>query len=447
MASDPIVPPPPALRPYLGFAKLGPRSLGEIARIVDGDAEFRDRVAAAVVEDDVGAAGWLWLTRPDGWQEALDEIVSRSEARDADERLAKEERSATRRLAAAQAAAQRAEAAVAAGREALEAARAALADERERREAAEARARELADAVAGLTAARAEAVRQLKAAEVRLVERSTELKALKARLRAVESAPAPAHTDAAEAPAPDVPPAPATSAPASPDVAGVAAEVARAARGAAALADGLAGLADLLAGGAAGPVPPAADAGTATGNDAGSGTRTGGAHGNGGAARSGPAGPPPHSGRRTPLALPGGVFDDTAEAAAYLLRTPGSVLIVDGYNVSMTAWPTLAVADQRRRLVAALYDLALRTATPTEVVFDGAAVDAPVVPSAGRRLVRARFSEPGVEADDVIIAMVERLPAATPVIVASSDNRVREGARRSGANLLHSRQLVELLRA
>jgi predicted RNA-binding protein with PIN domain len=482
LTSDPIVPPPSALRPYLGFAKLGPRALGEIARILDGDDDFRDRVAAAVVEDDVGTAGWLWLTRPDGWQEALDEIVSRSEARDADERLAREERSATRRLAAAQAAAQRAEAAVAAGREALDGARAALTAERERREAAEAHSRELADAVEHLTAARAEAVRQLKAAEARLVERSTELKALKSRLWEAEAAAtrlaAAAATPPAEAgpgavgdagaagesdgggddgeaePAThEAPSSPTVSSavgpesdgsPVRPDLADVAAEVARAARGAAALADGLAGLAGILAGegasAVAGDVLSGVDAreGAVAGPD-GPPPPPDGAGGRGPAA-------PPSASRRRALELPGGVFDDTVEAAAHLLRTPGSVLIVDGYNVSMTAWPTLAVADQRRRLIAALYDLALRTATPTEVVFDGAEVDALAVPSAGRRLVRARFSDPGIEADDVIIAMVNRLPATTPVIVASSDNRVREGARRGGANLLHSRQLVELMR-
>ncbi len=487
LTSDPVVPPPPALRPYLGFAKLGSRALGEIARILDSDAGFRDRVAAAVVEPDVGAAGWLWLTRPDGWQEALDEIVSLSEARDADERLAREERSATRRLAAAQAAAQRAEAAASAGREALDRARAVLAGERELREAAEAQSRELADAVAELTSARAEAVRQLKAAEARLVERSTELKTLKARLREMEAAAAPrgdtaaaaptsagspgrpggagdigtagwssdvGAADAAEPAQPGVAAAPTVPAAVGPgaggsgggiDLADVAAEVARAARGAAALADGLAGLAGILGGERTRAAPEDVVSGLGPDDGVVADCEGPAPPSDGPGATIGPAAPTP-AGRRRALELPGGIFDDTVEAAAHLLRAPGSVLIVDGYNVSMTAWPTLSVADQRRRLVAALYDLALRTATPTEVVFDGAEVDALSVPSTGRRLVRARFSDPGVEADDVIIAMVNRLPATTPVIVASSDNRVRAGARRGGANLLHARQLVDLLR-
>ena len=68
------------------------------------------------------------------------------------------------------------------------------------------------------------------------------------------------------------------------------------------------------------------------------------------------------------------------------------------------------------------------------------------VPAPTRPLVRVRFSAPGVEADDVVIDLVGRIPAATPVIVASSDNRVRAGSRRWGANLIHARQLVDVLR-
>lgn len=147
-----------------------------------------------------------------------------------------------------------------------------------------------------------------------------------------------------------------------------------------------------------------------------------------------------------PLRLPGGIFDDTVEAAEHLLRTPSVVLVVDGYNVTMAGWPELRAADQRRRLVVALSDLAARTATRVEVVFDGAEVEPPTVPAPTRQLVRVRFSDPGVEADDVVIDLVGRIPAATPVVVASSDNRVRDGARRRGANLLHARQLVAVLR-
>jgi predicted RNA-binding protein with PIN domain len=80
------------------------------------------------------------------------------------------------------------------------------------------------------------------------------------------------------------------------------------------------------------------------------------------------------------------------------------------------------------------------------VVFDGAEQGRDL-PSASRlRSVQVRFSEPGVEADDVIIDAVGRLPADRPVTVASSDNRVRAAVAEQGANLLSAPQLLELLR-
>ena len=453
--------PPAALRPFVGFAKQTPQSLKAIARVVERDDEFRSRVADAVDEDQVGRAGWLWLTRPDGWEDELAALESAAAARTADEQEARAERSATRRLAASQAAAQRAEAEAAARQAEIDALRAELAAERAQRVTGAARVAELENEVAGLTAERAEVVRNLKSVEARLVDRSTEVNALRARTRALEaqvrerdsggighptsrdrggatrsgppesdtgprapSTTTPASTPAAGAATPAPPPAAA-----GPDRAAIAGEIARAASGAAAVADGLAALARLL--GASDPAPTG-DLGAAPGQalEEGSGT---GADGPGAALR------------RVPISLPGGMFDDSVEAADHLLRTPGVVLIVDGYNVTMTGWPEAGAGEQRRRLVTALHDLSARTSTPSEVVFDGAEVDAWSVPAPGRRLVRVRFSPPGVEADDVVIDLVERLPALTPLVVASSDKRVREGARRLGANLIHARQLLELL--
>jgi predicted RNA-binding protein with PIN domain len=385
-------------------------------------------------------------------------LEAESAARSADEAEAREERSATRRLALAQAALQRAEADAAARLAELESLRSELGSEREKRQAADGRVADLEAEVATVTSARAEAVRNLKAAEARAVERGTEVNTLRARVRALEAEarrggtsgvghpapPAPAPSPSSSAPSAPVAPAAAsptaspesspTGAPSSPpDREAIVGEIARAASGAAAVAEGLAALARLLGGSAEGGDPAVAAALA-------------------GAAGAGQAAPVPAPGadeaggaRRMPLTLPGGVFDDSVEAADHLLRTPGVILIVDGYNVSMTGWPDAGAAEQRRRLVAALHDLAARTSTPSEVVFDGAEVEALAVPAPRRQLVRVRFSPPGVEADDVVIDLVRRLPAATPLVVASSDNRVREGVRRLGANVIHSRQLVELL--
>jgi predicted RNA-binding protein with PIN domain len=407
---------------------LSPAALSAIARVVDQDDDFRARVAASVDEDAVGRGAWLWLTRPEGWQDDLAALETedreRRASRAAERREARDERSAARRLAATQAALTRSETVGEERRLELDRLQRELGDVRRARTATDARLAELEATVADLEEARATAVRNLKDVEARLVSRATELKAVKARLRELE-----AEAPGREAPGPEVAQAEAgdAGAPApGPDLGAVARELARAAEGAAGLADGLAGLAAALGDRDVEPAPsplvqePAGPAGTnaAVRHD-----------------------------RRTPVMLPGGLLDDSVAAAEHLLRTPDAVLVVDGYNVTMTGWPELGAAEQRRRLVALLSDLAARTCTRVEVVFDGAEVDrgTVTVPTPARRWVRVRFSPPDVEADDVVLDLVDQLPASRPVIVASSDNRVREGARRGGANLLYSRQLLDTL--
>jgi predicted RNA-binding protein with PIN domain len=458
LTADPVVPPPAALRPYLTFAKLNPRSLDAIARVVEADDEFRARVAAVVTEDEVGRAGWLWLARPDGWGDELAGLEADSSARAADVAEQRAERSASRRLAAAQGALARAEESVAGLAAEVDTLRSGLAVEQAARHDVEARLVELEGHADQLAAGRRDAIRSLKDTEARLVERGTQLNSARARIRALEAelraASPPADgthgpAQAGDPPPPADPPRPAAAplpVPAAPPPVAVPAVVvhgvAHAAAAAASLADALAAVAEALeqaredaravppSSGAAAPgVRVAADGDPADGDPAGAGPA---------GVEAGP--------QRVPLTLPGGVFDDSVEAADHLLRAPGVVLVVDGYNVTMTGWPELPAAEQRRRLVAAVSDLAHRRATAVEVVFDGAEVDRPSVPAPARSLVRVRFSDPGVEADDVIIDLVGRIPAATPVIVASSDNRVRTAVRRRGANVVHARQLVDVLR-
>jgi predicted RNA-binding protein with PIN domain len=445
LRADPVVVPPSALRPYLGFAKLSQAALAAIARVVDQDEDFRDRVAASVDAEAVGRGGWLWLTRPPGWSDDLAAIEAeereRHASRAAEQQAARDERSAARRLAATQAALTRAETLADERRIELDRLQRDLTNARAERADTEARVAQLEARLAELTGGRAAAVRNLKDAEARLVRRATEMNALKARVRELEAealgrrdpepsgGPVPqaarAAADQGAAGAFDV------------DVGALARELSRAARGAASLADGLAGLAAAFAGPAGDPalaVPgPAAQPGPSD-------------------TPAGPSGPSTgvRPDARTPVPLPGGLLDDSVAAAEHLLRTPGAVLVVDGYNVTMTGWPGLAAPEQRRRLVAGLADLAARTSTRVELVFDGADVgdagDGRVtVPAPARQLVRVRFSPPGVEADDVVLDLVAQLPASRPVIVASSDNRVRQGARRGGANLIHSRQLLDTL--
>ena len=146
-----------------------------------------------------------------------------------------------------------------------------------------------------------------------------------------------------------------------------------------------------------------------------------------------------------PVPLPPGLPADGPEAAEFLLRRPGSVALVDGYNVSMSAWPDEEIAEQRRRLVDELAALAALTGAEPDVVFDGTDPDTPPVRSHGGP-VRVRFTATGIEADDQILELVDGYPVRRPVVVVSSDRRVHDGAVARGANAVRSEQLLEVIR-
>jgi predicted RNA-binding protein with PIN domain len=127
-----------------------------------------------------------------------------------------------------------------------------------------------------------------------------------------------------------------------------------------------------------------------------------------------------------------------------LLALPRAHLVVDGYNVTIGAYGTLPLADQRARLLAGLAGLAARTRAEVTVVFDGAAVEGPVRAPATRG-VRVLFSEPGRTADDLIRALARAEPAGRVLVVASSDREVADGVRAAGARPVSSAALVALL--
>jgi predicted RNA-binding protein with PIN domain len=152
------------------------------------------------------------------------------------------------------------------------------------------------------------------------------------------------------------------------------------------------------------------------------------------------------AGARVPSRLPPGMAADSREAAQHLVRLPGVIVLVDGYNVTKLARPELGLPEQRRWLTDAAAGLAARSGADVEVVFDGAEDEVGVpAGSPGRTKVRVRWSPAGIEADDVLLDLVEGLPAGRPVVVVSNDKRVASGARRRGANVLSSDQLLVLL--
>jgi predicted RNA-binding protein with PIN domain len=127
-----------------------------------------------------------------------------------------------------------------------------------------------------------------------------------------------------------------------------------------------------------------------------------------------------------------------------LLNLPRMHLVVDGYNVTKTAWPATVLQSQRERLVAGLGALAARTGAEVTVVFDGADLKHPP-PTGSPRGVRVLFSPPGVIADDVIRALVEAEPSGRPLVVVSSDREVADGVESAGARAVAAAALVGLL--
>ncbi|KAA5826776.1 NYN domain-containing protein [Saccharopolyspora hirsuta] len=140
-----------------------------------------------------------------------------------------------------------------------------------------------------------------------------------------------------------------------------------------------------------------------------------------------------------------GATGDVPDVAALdrLLGLPAVHLIVDGYNVTKTGYPELPLSDQRDRLAHQLAALAARTGAEVTVVFDGA--DVLAVPTAGPRGVRVLFSEPGVQADDVIRDLVSAEPKGRQVVVATSDRAVVTSVQRRGAYAVPSAMLLARL--
>ena len=135
--------------------------------------------------------------------------------------------------------------------------------------------------------------------------------------------------------------------------------------------------------------------------------------------------------------------DDPAVLDA-LLSLPKVHLVVDGYNVTKTGFPSLSLHEQRVRLLRGLGAVAARTGAEVTCVFDGAQLGGPV-PVPRFKGVRVLFSNPGEIADELIRRLVAAEPQGRPLVVVSSDREVAEGVRRSGARPVPALMLVKAL--
>ena len=394
---------PPLLRPVIRFSRLNAKALDAARRAVEEDDALRGRIAEAVDEARVGRAGWLWLNRPEGWERQLAALVDARAEADADSDLSRRLQQARRELDAALVASGRADDARRAAEEQATRARADLDGERKARRQAEERIADLEARLAAADVSRADLELdrdRLRAqgaeAKRELTVRADEIAALKDRLAEAEERAGLGGPDAVR-------------------LSG-ALDRARQATDAAAraLAEATAEL-DAPAEGNAGTEPSDASSRTVR-----------------------------RRRRRTAVRLPPPLVDNTPEAVVHLVRQAGATVLVDGYNVSMAAWPGMSLASQRERLVDALDGLHARYGADTIVVFDGETGGRR--PSTGQgRSIRALFTNEGETADDRIVAMVSAIRGAAPVLVATSDRELRDRVRAAGANVVAARPFLAVL--
>ncbi|MGF1430738.1 NYN domain-containing protein [Kitasatospora sp. LaBMicrA B282] len=139
-----------------------------------------------------------------------------------------------------------------------------------------------------------------------------------------------------------------------------------------------------------------------------------------------------------------GLAEDDPALLDQLLAIPQVHLVVDGYNVTKTGYPTLPLEKQRLRLLGGLAMLAQRTQAEVTCVFDGQDLDVPVI-MAPPRGVRVRFSKTGQTADELIRQLVRAEPQGRPVVVVSADREVADGVRKAGARPVSSVLLLNRL--
>lgn len=446
----PSGPIPGQLRPLLRHAKLTARTRSGVARVIDTDEAFRLRVAELVEDaepEQFEVESRLWLTRPDGWEEALAEAVGARGAEAGERRADREERQARRQVESLTAELGRRQAELDAAVLHVEGLEAELAEARRQRRDAQVLAETLEEQLAD---ARTDAARWRVAAETaeaaagelrrelaEAAEETAGLRAAEARVQAQVAdlgrslAAAEVQVEVGSTAASDLRRSVALAVGEAATAAGALGEALAAAAATLGMPRGLTevqqGSTEVLPEGEAQPPP---DTRAAKGERLAPDRRPGVA--------SAP--------RRAPLPLPPATFDDSPEAAAHLVRT-GVLLLVDGYNVCLFGWPELPLPEQRHHLTSALAELAARTGASVRVIFDGDEEFAyPGVRGGPRDSVRVSFSPRGVEADEVIIHQVEEHPAHRPVVVATNDRRVQDEVRERGANVITTTQLLVLLR-
>lgn len=379
----PPMPFPPELKPFLRVARVPANALGRLRRAIEADDEFRRRVAAVADARRVDPIGIEWLRCEAGWEARISSLASELDEEAASRQEDTALRRAERRREAAEGSAAKSRVEVGELRARVDDLARRVDQERTARAALDDEARRLREQVAESRRAERHANDRSEAAQARQRVAEAERDAVRA-----EAAAAADQRDVLLA---------ARAGDAGVSVAAAQVTELRAlAESARRVADRLAGLVDV-----------------------------------------GPQ-------LRQPVALPGGVARDSARAAEHLLRVPGALIVVDGYNVSKLAWPDVALDEQRQRELDVVDDVARRYGAEVTVVFDGAEVVG--AHARRRRLARVVYSPAGVTADDVITETVTATPPARPVVVVTNDRAVQRSVAAVGANVVSSDAFLAVAR-
>ena len=373
---------PAELKRFLRFHKLPPTALAQARAAVEGDDDFRKRLGSVVTPDLVDEVGALWLSRPEGWVEAITALLPEKVVDD-ETALRREER---RRLAAQEAAAR--------ARAKLLSLSAELDRERATKAELTAEGDRLRNELGDLRQRLREAQRAEHATAQALAKAESGL------LEARRALPNP-ETDAKE-----------------PPVVVDTAVVRKLIDGAVSASADLVRLLNEALREVAAPDEEIAPETVR---------------------------PTRHRHpRRKPIRLPGGVLTRSIEAAEFLLRTKGVETLIDGYNVAKLGWPTLELDQQREQLVLAAENVAKRWNMTMTIVFDGATIQG--AHTSTRRRLRIVYSPAGVSADDVLRAEVKSADVAKPVVVVTNDRAIIADVAAAGANTVSSDDFLTILR-
>lgn len=148
---------------------------------------------------------------------------------------------------------------------------------------------------------------------------------------------------------------------------------------------------------------------------------------------------------RKRIRLPSSVAPDGPEAAHHLLDSGNVVLIVDGHDMLSEGQDRDRARSEAADTIDALATLATKYSASVEVVFDGNALD-PDGTLGSRHNVRVRFARGGVGVGEVLMRLCDTFPGGQALVLAASDGRVREAARRARINLLSVDQLAAALK-